>query len=623
MNDPNLSDQDISDYINSLPPDQQQEAMVSLGLIDANQVPYTFGGANAPALDASSLQGAQYTGGYNIPLLTAKGKVDPRDLAQVATSVNLAKNREGLLADNAFTAQAGLGAYGTGAFDPTVKYGGSVVDFPGERTLTALAQTGGWQGQMAKYMLGIDTPTGQRMSPSQAMSAIMTQLKADPAKLSPDAKALQDDIFSSLQTNKPSGGSGGQIVINPDGTVGQGGTGKVTTTPGPKFDPSQFDTYGMTNWANDRYLDLVKDQPKDQLFQDPQTGAYYNQAPVVTPSTQAKWFQDRGLDLPTASYADPTYQENVFNAQDPGRPAANQQAGQDYALQQAAVQQLGQRATQRGDLANQFEQSLADYMTNQTGFVDRQRTQNAIEAAGPRTVPPGLPIGSMPDHTVIQARPQGVASSAGTPTGPAAQGLTNAMSQLPENRQPPVGQRGGGGAALKTGNSAPTPTDSELTKYYVEQFPIAPLQVNPQTGQNAPVYDFGGGAIGNAGMQDVLDAMAGLGAKATGGSMQPFSVDYGGGQKGTVVPGGRSVQPTQARADALRTAAGQARTNYTDAYNNAWRNMIQTGGGLSANFPGELGQRATMSTMAAQGRSPLQDELMQRRLLLNSLGLYS
>jgi hypothetical protein len=612
--------EDLAAFLESLPPEEQQAAMVSLGLQQANQLPYTFGGDFQAELGPQAFEGAQYTGGYNLPNFTTKGAVDPRDQAQMAQSTTFAKNREGLLADNVFSAQAGPGAYAAGAFEPTTTYKGSVVDFPGERTLQALAQTGGWQGALAQRMLGVTD--GRRRSPGEAWGEIKAILEADPAKLDKDVKALQDDIFNSLNSRQAGGGAGGTSAEVDQALLAEQGLGTTTTktAPGPDIDWSQFDLGGMQSWANDRYMELLKDQPREGLFQDPQTGAFYNQAPEITPSAQSKWFADRGLTTPDKSYADQAYQEEVLNRQNPNRPMAIQQDQLLAAQGQAAQSQFAQQESAAGQVARLIEKELAKQQQGTSEFVTRQQAQNAPLPAPTYPERGGVAQGSR-RKTAGSFPPELEQLDTVQPAIPRNQleaQLAAGMSSLPEysSGQPaPTVPRNVQGEPVQPGPGkdwagAPLPSEQDLIDYYTKTFPTNPVQINLQTGESAPMFDFGAGKGGNEKVSNFISTLTQQG----GG--KAFDLNSGG-QKGRVIPGAQVYPSTPANAAAFRAAANKAHTAYTDQYNQDWKRLY-SGGDFGATLP----QRFAMNNMAAQGRTPLNDEIMQRRLLLNALGLY-
>jgi hypothetical protein len=556
-------------------------------------VPYTFGGDYQPELGAQSFEGAGYTGGYDLPNFTAKGALDPRDQAQMAQSTTFAKNREGLLADNVFSAQAGPGAYAAGSFDPTITYKGSIVDFPGERTLMAMAQTGGWQGAVAQRML-------KGMSSSQAMGEIRALIEADPKGLDKDAAALQTQIFQSLNAAKTSGAGGNavdQFILEGGGASGDLAAAKTPAKPGPGFDWSQYDLPGMQQWADDRQMDLLKDQPKDQLFQDPKSGAYYNQAPEETPSAQAKWFADRGLTTPDKSYADQAYQEEVLNRNDPGRQMGIQQDQLSAQQGQATQQALSQRQHQLEQTAQLFEQELRKQQQGLADFVPRQQAQNA----------------PLPPQPIPQRG--GVSAGAGRKTAGSMPPDLEQASTVVANGSAPTIPRNVQGEPITPGpkdwTGAPLPSEQDLTDYYLKTFPTAPMQVNTQTTAAAPVFDFGAGAKGNSQISDFISALA-----QSQGVTKPIQLNSGG-QKGSVIPGSRSVRPDEKNAAAIRGQAQKAQQMWNNQYDQDWA-QLYSGGDFGRTYL----QRGQMDQMAARGRTPLNDELMQRRLLINALGLY-
>jgi len=698
--------QDLADYITSLPPDQQAEAMSNLNLMNANQVPYSFQGAYQPELDASNLESAQYGGSYNIPQLTTKGKVDPRDLTQVGQSVTLAKNREGLLADKVLQMQAGPGAYGAGAFDPTVTYKGNTVDFPGERALQAYAGTKGWQGFMAKRMLG-QTSTGVRESPSEAWANLQAYIDS-PSKTDAETKD-KDALKASLVPSNA--GSGDPVQAAAAAALG------VTSNSA-----SPYNIAAMQSWANDRYADLIKDRPRESLFQDPKTGAYYDQAPETTPSAQAKWFQDQGLDLPTDSYADPVYQERILNAADPNRLVNNQQAMQDYGMSGAVTQAANKGAAGLGsayeDMLRQMREEgtqRAAYITgNQAAVAQgdpnawwKQGQPDQLAAAMPPAQPmspnPAQLFGRMtPDQAAAAlAQMQQATGGSNIGAGYTQPGVVSSPSFI--NRQPqggimfnsrvgnvprpmpgvptPTFNTGAPPAALPTqvpetqmvrqSIDAPgfhhdpvtglvsngwrlvdVPTQVPSTKTTAEtmartpppvpaQLPSAGQSFGPQAqvpsadqlgsawdkefagysqltpGGAAPVFDFGGSQQSNAKMQDVINQLTKAGGR-TGTAKFSFQ-----GRQGEAQPGSRVVRNTQSNADALGKAYNAARKQATAAYGNQFTQGMATGGGQSATYLDDYRKELAMRSLAQQGRTPLNDEIMQRRLLLNSLGLYS
>lgn len=354
---------DFAQIFQSLSPDQQQQLLNGAGLGDAfanndttgqdtggfggslNQMAFMGSQGGMPLQaqpDYGSDLGAMLSGG--IPELTAKGKVDPVDLTQMAKRLNYTQDVGGSMFDVAQALFAGPSAWGDETmFQPKTTYSGTPIparklDDGTYAPVTASAQmlddytkNGGYEGFVADQIrLG--------KTPSQAIAAVRQLASVDPTSVK-DKKQQQQilDIRNTLP-----------VMYRTDPIDG---TPKEVDRSTAKW--TDFSEKDMLDFATGLYKDkTTSDLSTQTLNFDPSTGAFYPSMKTEE-SDAAKKFRNAGLPTPFERFDSPEYMQRAFNEVQPGYQQSDEQWGQQ-------MQGLAKTNDDIFKAANQSDKNQAD-----------------------------------------------------------------------------------------------------------------------------------------------------------------------------------------------------------------------------------------------------------------------
>jgi len=312
----------------SLVKNQVVQAITSL-TSDQSLPPSMTQGGYAPELDPQSA-GLLGMGAAPVERNT-KGQIQPYDLGVGSTTTNVLQDRNSYLIDNAAAMQAGPGAYSAEAFNPVYEPIGQPLQAPGAQLLDRYASSGGasWQSYIADAILN------KGLDPASAQADLIRTITApETATATPQEKAQRQALIDSLP---------GRAVKDPISGV------YTMMAPDLKDIVNTVDTDKIFDWADKGYQQMATDPLAG--YTDPATGLDYAGAKAQD-STAAKWYHDRGLSLPTDSYTDPKFIDQIAPV-DPAEIAAWEQSKQntataaDSALQNFRTQQDVYGATQR------------------------------------------------------------------------------------------------------------------------------------------------------------------------------------------------------------------------------------------------------------------------------------
>lgn len=295
-------------------------------------IPSSLGGAGADYSTDPAYQGLlQFGGGVGIPQLTSAGNLDPYDLSQEASRVNLMQDNASSLADVVLASLAGPGAIDPNSFNPITTPPENKLKTPGLTLAGRYARGGGYQGFLSQKIANGETD-------AEAVADMWDLVNApDSSTLNPQDKAARDELIRSLPNNtKPQQAIPG---ITPD-------------------DPrNAYDQDRITNFAGDLFGKVSQDlAAQESAYQDPQTGTWYEDMPTTVDSPLTKKFRDLGLPTPTAQYTDPMYLDQMMSAANPNAAQENQAETQRQGSQDDIIAKLFQDSQGAGqDYSNQLQ----------------------------------------------------------------------------------------------------------------------------------------------------------------------------------------------------------------------------------------------------------------------------
>ena len=360
------------------PEDQASLFNMSAGTTDSQEQPFGFadyGGESGlpgiagtgytlpPGMDASldpTMQGLlQFGGGVGIPQLTTAGKLDPYDLSQEASRVNLMQDNATSLADVVLASLAGPGAIDPQSFAPVTTQPTDKLKTPGLTLAGRYAQGGGYQGYLSQKIAAGETD-------AEAVADMWDLVNApDSGQLSSTDKAARDELIRSLPNNtKPQDQIPG---ITPD-------------------DPrNAYDQDRIVNFAGDLFGKVSTDLAAQETgYQDPQTGAWYESAPTTEDSYLTNKFKNLGLPTPTAQYTDPDYLSQMTQMANPNAPQEQQREQQRQLTEDDLVSGLfDQSRSAESDFSNQLKGLNTFDKTQQQNRMHPQNIQGLMRNGVP------------------------------------------------------------------------------------------------------------------------------------------------------------------------------------------------------------------------------------------------
>jgi hypothetical protein len=365
----------------------------------------TPGGFGDIGLDPAYQQLLQAGGGVNIPSLTSAGKLEPYDIGQEASRVNLMQDNASSIADIILSSLAGPGALDPASFAPVVTEPTERISTPGLTQLDRYAQGTGYKAYVAKKI------RDEGATDDEALADLYNFISApDDPSIPPEAKAARQEIIDSLPSAFNTGG--GQVQL----PSGNGKSGPARTSQDTR---SLFDESNISKWANDLYFKVADDQANvDVGYQDPKTGFWYKDSPTEEDSPAAAKFKNLGLPTPFAQYNDPQYLQMAYDAAAPNLDASMQAREQNIGQTQADQDRIGQES--RGPIDRNIN-------------VQKLLSQNG----GMRSVPNAPPQPAVPP--VVPGRTQGATLSFGQGVG-----QPDIVGSQPPRGLSPIEQRAGG-----------------------------------------------------------------------------------------------------------------------------------------------------------------------------------
>lgn len=350
-------------YMQSLPPLERQKAMYDFGFQKANYVPSAFQGAYSPELTQQEYDLGQYA--QAPPSMDSSGNVEPFSLDTAKDLFNWQQDLGDLTADPVMAAYGGRGSFDPAAFAPVVTPVGEPIDQAGSRYVNAMASAqGGYESYLAQKIAG-------GMTPGAAVADMWAKINAAD---SPDAPQDVKDQAAALTASLPPITSTNPATGAP--SYQQQTVGDLTT---PEGRAASSDVNSITSTANDLFYKMTSDQPVG--YTDPNTGLQYAGS-TQEPSDLAAHFAELGIPTPFKSYLDPKYlpqQDPQYLQQVQDRSAA----AQDRVKQAAAIR-------------DQTQSSFGQLQKGWRGSADaRQAATGPVPATGPADNPYNLDPGSM------------------------------------------------------------------------------------------------------------------------------------------------------------------------------------------------------------------------------------
>lgn len=553
-------------------------------------LPPELGGMTGAQLDPVYQQLLQFGGGANIPSYTAKGELEPYDLAQEAARNNLVQDQATSLADVILSSLSGPGALDPQSFAPIETKPTERIATPGLTQLDRYARAGGYKGYIAQKI------RDEGLTDDEAISALYNFISTpDDPNVSEDARATKQAIIDSLPTKY--GGSETGVKL-PSGRGQQSQRSGGTEAQDIR---DLYDETGIYKWANDLYTKVADDEANVSVgWQDPQSGFYYTKGPTYEDSPLTEKFRNLGLPTPMESYTDPGRLDQMYNAMAPNASAS----GAEYYGTQASMDQLANELQKQSmDIGRRNTETQA--LFGRTGGM-----QPVPQAPAPaaQVGPQGQAQGGVLSYgaTGPQPAPQQV-----VPPGPGTRGGANMAAPrggVPGGARFPLDPAMAGGGNYSTihppglGERPLNPTldgwIAAMQDAYQPQAPMENRPMQPILGleNRGGGFDFG---IKPGEIQQRSMANAALNF-------------FGNGKRGT-----KPVELNQGTANKSQKMAQEAK----DKFIRANANRFQHSQTITPDQLALINASGNAQFQASRGRSPYVDAITQRLLGQRAVGL--
>lgn len=545
-------------WLDTLSPEEQEEALYEFEYMGANQVPGQYGmGGMAPQLGYSDFDLGMYS--QLPPPMDKKGNILPYGQDQMTKGLNQLQDIGATTVDPALALYGGISAFSPDAFQPTRRPIGQPLDMSDQRYLQGLAAGGGasFDSYLAQKIMG--TPDKPGMTPAAALADLWNFINmGGEDEVDPKKAAARQALIASIPQN----------LRGTDPTLGRQAQGKVGDYSSPQGLAASFDMQAVQDMANDLYE--RKSKIPEAGYIDETTGLPYA-GYEEEPSFLSEKYRAAGIPSPEATYMDEEY-VGAWPTEDMLARDEREAAAQDkYA---AAIKGVKTADTN----ASALEREWSDYLA-----AKEKGVQRGTDAVNPYGLPENL-LNAASKRGVDQwdtaSRPMPDMVQPGL--SPQLLGIKPQPRQLNQDYMDP---------RLPAG-SQQSYREAEQLKAAEELLNTAPsVRVNTKTGAASPVYDFGGTMQENAAADRGLDVIQDL-------------IPFGGGN-------GREIRSMN--RGTVQNARNQTRTA-REARNKALQNQIAA---HEKTTPGELAgmERAAQGwALARSGRTPTNDVLMQRAM---------
>lgn len=323
------------------------------------------------SLDPLSQQILQFGGGVGLPQYTSTGKLDPYDLSQEAQRHNLYQDQVTALMDIGMAGMAGPGAIDPASFAPQVTKPTDRLKTPGLAMLREYAQGTGYRAFLARKMLPPEEG-GEGLNDDEALSDLWKLVnEPDDEGIDPKLKAQRDSLINSLPANTYQSNQ----LVPPSMAGGLGGGGRAQTAAGKSVEP--YNTGLVTGFASDLFKGAVEDRAAmESGWQDPDTGQWYQEAPVTEDSPATLRFHNAGLPTPVEQYTDPKYMQMAIQTLDPNFESdIAAQAGQTQSIEDEYA--AADRASREADKEDTALRAAWDEFTGQRKAWDASQSDVA------------------------------------------------------------------------------------------------------------------------------------------------------------------------------------------------------------------------------------------------------
>lgn len=289
---------------------------------------YSFGGAFSPELTPSQYDAASY---FQVPPdVDAKGNIEPMDLSNTGQAINVQQDVYKLLSDPSSSLFAGPGGFDVGAFNPTGYEYGTAINTPG---ITKLSN-------MASGPVGVNQAVAQLIQqgtdPIAAVNQVLERIRVvDPND--PNLDPADAAVIAQLRQSLPP--FTGTVTAD-DAATQIAGLDNVKDPTVKWARDNGIDIVGLYSTAQGLSKDLMADpfysryDPTTNsiagLYQDENTGLYYDQPKKPIYGETAQWYIDNALPFPIEQYTDEKYIQNQAPYDRQTEDALYSLASEDY-----------------------------------------------------------------------------------------------------------------------------------------------------------------------------------------------------------------------------------------------------------------------------------------------------
>ena len=366
-----MDPEELYAWLETLSDEEREQALYDFGFADANQVPMSYGGGDisSPMLDYNSFDLTMMN--ELPPELNKQGEVMPWGLDQQQQAFNTLQDLGAMTVDNALAMYGGAGSYDANAFaDQTIPIG-QPIDMSGSRYLNTLAESGaGYESFLAQLVR-------DGMTPGAAVAKMWEFInEGGEDEVDPEAAALRESLIASLPPSTSATDPVAQLL---GAKAGAGTVGDLST---PEGRMATTDVGGINKFAADLFEKKVSDP--EAGYTDPSTGLSYLGARSV-PSEMGEKFRKAGIPTPDESYMDeewlnaPLSQDTVLGRQEREAAAQDRYAGTIGLVNQ---QQAGLDELEKAWMESEDEREALERERREAETYVPERTDSDIDPYG-------------------------------------------------------------------------------------------------------------------------------------------------------------------------------------------------------------------------------------------------